>query len=676
MADQNHGMPAEGRKRVIIEDVRPAVDAGRFAVKRLVQDVVRVNAAIYGDGHDHVAANLLYRHDRDTQWRKVRMQSLGNDQWTGEFVPDVIGLWFFRIDGWIDHFDTWSTDLEKRISFQVETVASSETDASAKDVWLALQTGAQLLTHQSLGASGKDAALLKAYARSFQKLANSQTLLSQTPVTRELVEATERNPDLLFSTQSDEYPVRADRRRAGYSTWYEFFPRSAGEAGRHGTLRDAAALIPTIAEAGFDVIYLPPIHPIGRAYRKGRNNNVKAAPDEVGSPWAIGNEQGGHTAIAPELGSFADFDAMLRVAEDSGAEIALDIAFQCSPDHPWVKSHPDWFLIRPDGSIQYAENPPKKYQDIYPLNFESPDWRNLWEELSEVFLFWVKRGVKIFRVDNPHTKALPFWEWCIGKVQQTNPEVLFLSEAFTRPHLMYGLAKRGFTQSYTYFTWRNTKEELTSYLEELTSEPVCEFFRPNFWPNTPDILPVGLQKGGRPAFVQRVILAATLAANYGLYGPAYELMDARPFREGGEEYYDSEKYQVRVWDRNHPDSLMPLLVTLNTIRREHSSLQQNNTLRFHETDNPTLLCYSKREGEDRILVVVNLDTINTQSGWTRLDMGALGLSEGDSFECRDLLQSGSYRWSGPRNFVLLDPHVSPAHIFHVRSSDSDNGKVR
>jgi starch synthase (maltosyl-transferring) len=660
----------------MIEDVRPAVDAGRFAVKRLVQDVVRVNAVIYGDGHDHVAANLLYRHDQDTQWSKVRMQPLGNDQWTGEFVPDSIGLWFFRVEGWIDHFDTWSSDLEKRISFHVETAASSETNASAKDVWLALRTGVQLLTHYALGASGKDAALLETYARSFQKLAESQTSLSQSPVTSELVKVTERNPDLLFATQSDEFPVRADRRRAGFSSWYEFFPRSAGDAGRHGTLRDAAALIPSLADAGFDVIYLPPIHPIGRSYRKGRNNNVQAAPDEVGSPWAIGNEQGGHTAIAPELGGFADFDAMVRVAEDSGAEIALDIAFQCSPDHPWVKSHPDWFLIRPDGSIQYAENPPKKYQDIYPLNFESPDWRNLWEELSEVFLFWVKRGVKIFRVDNPHTKALPFWEWCIGKVQQTNPEVLFLAEAFTRPHLMYGLAKRGFTQSYTYFSWRNTKEELTSYLQELTSEPVCEFFRPNFWPNTPDILPVVLQKGGRPAFVQRVILAATLAANYGLYGPAYELMDARPFREGGEEYYDSEKYQLRVWDRSHPDSLAPLLATLNAIRREHSSLQQNNTLRFHETDNPTLLCYSKREGEDRILVVVNLDTVNTQSGWTKLDIGALGLSEGDSFECRDLLQSGSYRWSGPRNFVLLDPHVSPAHIFHVRGIDSDNGKVR
>jgi starch synthase (maltosyl-transferring) len=660
----------------MIEDVRPAVDAGRFAVKRLVQDVVRVNAVIYGDGHDHVAANLLYRHDRDTQWHKVRMQPLGNDQWTGEFVPDAMGLWFFRIEGWIDHFDTWSTDLEKRISFHLETAISSETDASAKDVWLAMRTGAQLLTHHSLAASGPDATLLQTYARSFQKLAESQTLLSQSPVTRELIEVTERNPDLLFATQSDDFTVRVDRQRAGFSTWYEFFPRSAGESGNHGTLRDAAALIPTLADAGFDVIYLPPIHPIGRAYRKGRNNNVQAAPDEVGSPWAIGNEHGGHTGIAPELGGFTDFDVVLRVAEAAGVEIALDIAFQCSPDHPWVKSHPDWFLIRPDGSIQYAENPPKKYQDIYPLNFESPDWRNLWEQLSEVFLFWVKRGVKIFRVDNPHTKALPFWEWCISKIQRTNPEVIFLAEAFTRPHLMYGLAKRGFTQSYTYFSWRNTKEELTSYLQELISEPVCEFFRPNFWPNTPDILPVALQKGGKPAFVQRVVLAATLAANYGIYGPAYELMDSRPFREGGEEYYDSEKYQLRFWDRSHPDSLMPLLATLNKIRREHSSLQQNDTLRFHGTDNPSLLCYSKRKGQDRILVVVNLDTVNTQSGWTSLDMGVLGLSDGDSFECRDLLQNGSYRWSGPRNFVLLDPHVSPAHIFHVRDFDSDKGKVR
>lgn len=664
----------------MIEDVSPAVDSGRFAVKRIVGDAVGVRAAIFADGHDHIGTRILYRREGDDQWRHVKMHAMGNDVWEGVFVPDAIGLWHFRIEGWIDHFSTWVADLAKRISAQAETTTPSlesggTATTTSQDISLALLTGAQLLYNISIEVDGTDAGLLQNSSRYLQKLAESGRVISETPVTRELQELVERNPNRHFSTQTSDFPVRADRKRACFSTWYEFFPRSASGAGQHGTLRDAALLVPGLADTGFDVIYLPPIHPIGTAYRKGKNNTVHSHVEDVGSPWAIGNRHGGHTAIAAELGGFTDFDALVEAARNCSVEIALDIAFQCSPDHPWVKSHPDWFLIRPDGSIQYAENPPKKYQDIYPLNFESNDWRNLWEELFGVFLFWIKRGIRIFRVDNPHTKALPFWEWCIDRIQRSYPDVIFLSEAFTRPHLMYGLAKRGFSQSYTYFSWRNTKDELVSYLTELKSEPICDFFRPNFWPNTPDILPIALQKGGRAAFIQRAVLAATLGASYGVYGPAFELMESRPLKEGSEEYRDSEKYQLRKWDRNRSDSLMPLLGTLNKARHEHSSLQQNSTLQFHGIDNPLMICYSKRDDRDLILVIVNLDSVNAQSGWTELDLYSLGLSPEASFECHDLLREHRYTWNGPRNYVLLDPLDLPAHIFHIQLPGRENGAV-
>jgi starch synthase (maltosyl-transferring) len=680
MAEKRLMMPTEGRQRVAIEDVRPNVDDGRFAAKRVVGEVTQVRAAIFADGHDHVRGRIVYRREADEQLHYAEMRPLGNDLWEGEFVPNEIGLWSFRVIGWVDHFDTWAADLSKRISVSSEQDGDSlqsggTTSAQAADVALALAAGAELLFKLCVeNPASEDVPLLQIFARSLQRLSASDAkTLSASPVTGEWLDVVRRNPDLRFATHSSDYPLRVDRKRAIYSSWYEFFARSAGGAEHHGNLRDAARLIPSLAEAGFNVIYLPPIHPIGTAFRKGRNNDIVAAPDDVGSPWAIGDSNGGHTAIAPELGGFPDFDALLSTADHYGVEIALDIAFQCSPDHPWVKSHPDWFLIRPDGSIQYAENPPKKYQDIYPLNFESDDWRSLWVALSGIFLFWAKRGVRIFRVDNPHTKALPFWEWCISKVQRLYPDVIFLSEAFTKPHLMYGLAKRGFTQSYTYFTWRNTKEELTSYLKEITSGPIGEYFRPNFWPNTPDILPFALQIQQKSVFVQRAVLAATLTANYGVYGPAFELMEFKPLNEGREEYADSEKYQIRDWNRDDPSSLMPLLTILNKIREEHLALQQNKSLHFHDIDNPKLLCYSKRDKDDVILVVVNLDAINVQSGWTRLDLFALGFPEDISFECQDLLQNHRYLWDGTRNFVRLDPLISPAHIFHVWRARSIEG---
>ena len=428
---------------------------------------------------------------------------------------------------------------------------------------------------------------------------------------------------------------------------------------------------------GFDILYMPPIHPIGRAYRKGPNNTASTDPDvDEGSPWAIGSSEGGHKAIHSKLGTFADFDYLVATARDNGMEIALDIAFQCSPDHPWVKEHPDWFIHRPDGTIQYAENPPKKYQDIYPLNFESPDWQSLWDELRSVFQFWIARGVRVFRVDNPHTKALPFWEWCIADLHTESPDVIFLAEAFTRPHVMYSLAKGGYTQSYTYFTWRTEKKELQAYFEEITKPPVSDFFTPNVWPNTPDILHASLQTGGRPAFMQRIILATTLAASYGIYGPAYELGENIPAKPGpgkteSEEYMDSEKYEIRHWDRRAPHSIAPLITKLNQIRRTNRALQSDLSLHFHHVDNPQIIAYSKTApgveagSANVILTVVNLDPLYEQAGWIDLDLKHLGIAHDETFDVEDLLTGAHYQWHDRSNYVALRPQVMPAHILRV-----------
>ena len=495
-----------------------------------------------------------------------------------------------------------------------------------------------------------DAKRLREIARNLDTLADENRSNYDNPCDEELLQLMRDYPDLANATRYEmELPVWVDRERARFSSWYELFPRSASPIpGEHGTFRDVERQLPEIAAMGFDIVYLPPIHPIGRSFRKGPNNTTYAPPNAPGSPWAIGDraavanaplgaqatgDRGGHKSIHPQLGTFADFDNLIAAANSHSVEIALDIAFQCSPDHPWVTEHPDWFIIRPDGSIQYAENPPKKYQDIYPLNFESPDWRSLWEELYSVFEFWIHRGVRVFRVDNPHTKALPFWEWCLNALRANYPDTIFLAEAFTRPHVMYGLAKRGFTQSYTYFTWRNSKPELQSYLEELTRPPVSEFFQPNFWPNTPDILHKTLQEGGRPAFMHRLILAATLSSSYGIYGPAYELAENAPARPPNgkaesEEYLDSEKYEIRQRNRNAPDSLVPLITSLNRIRHANRALQSNASLHFHSVDNPQLICYSKTTPgfDNTILVVVNLDSFNEQTGWTTLDLDQIGCS--------------------------------------------------
>lgn len=695
--------PTDGRRRVVIEGVSPQIDAGVHPVRRVCGCALLVSAAIFADGKDEIAARVLYRHASQKRWRFAPMRAAGNDLWNGTFVPDELGAWSFTILGWVDHFATWVNDLKKRLAAEshpelADAIAGAPQNTNAglgvgsnpatQDIALALRSGAALVDEAAARAQGNDAKFMRKMAREIERLATEQRDILSEPFNEELLLLMERYPDLTHATRFElELPVWVERERAQFSSWYELFPRSASPIlGQHGTLNDVERQLPEIAAMGFDVVYMPPIHPIGRAFRKGPNNSTIAPPDAPGSPWAIGDRTalacaplgaeaagdcGGHKSIHPQLGTFADFDRLVNSARSQGIEIALDIAFQCSPDHPWVTEHPEWFVVRPDGSIQYAENPPKKYQDIYPMNFESDDWRGLWDELYSVFEFWIEHGVRVFRVDNPHTKAFPFWEWCLSTLKSKYPDAIFLAEAFTRPYLMFALAKRGFTQSYTYFTWRNSKVELQGYLEELTRPPISEFFQPNFWPNTPDILHRTLQEGGRPAFLYRIILAATLSSSYGIYGPAYELAENAPVippdgQGQSEEYLESEKYQIRQRDRNAPGSLVPLITALNRIRQANQALHSNDSLHFHAIDNPHLICYSKSTPgfENTILVVVNLDSFNEQTGWTNLGLDRLGIGVNESFLVEDLLNGASYAWKD-RNYVALRPGVQPAHIFRV-----------
>jgi starch synthase (maltosyl-transferring) len=647
--------PADGRKRVVVESVEPEIDAGRFAIKRIVGDNVRVEADVFSDGHDHVAARLLFRYHELAEWSAVPMQALGNDRWRGEFPVSRIGEYLYTVAGWIDHFDTWRSDLEKKI-------------AAGQDIRVDLLNGAQLVEQAAVRAGRDDADALRRWAahlRSTKDLDGAQT----TALDPVLATMMSQYPDPALETRYErELRVTVDRERARYSAWYELFPRStSSEPGKHGTFRDVEKRLDYVAGLGFDVLYLPPIHPIGHSFRKGKNNSVTAEEGDAGSPWAIGSKEGGHTAIHSQLGTLEDFRHLLSAVADKGMELAMDIAFQCSPDHPWVREHPEWFKKRADGTIQYAENPPKKYQDIYPLDFESSDWQGLWNGLRDVFVYWLEQGVRIFRVDNPHTKAFPFWEWVMGELKHDYPDALFLAEAFTRPRVMQRLAKLGFSQSYTYFSWRNTKQEITEYLTELTKARVCEFMRPNLWPNTPDILPEALQVGGRPAFLCRFVLAATLGPNYGIYGPAFELGENQPLRPGSEEYLNSEKYEIRHWNLDAPHSIAGVIATVNRARRENPALHANHDLVFHPTDNPYLIAYSKtsREGNNAILTVVNLDYFHRQSGWVTLDLEKLHLRPDESFQVLDALTGVRYLWQGSRNYVELAPDRMPAHLFRL-----------
>jgi starch synthase (maltosyl-transferring) len=644
----------DGRTRVIIENITPRVDDGEFPIKRVVGDNISVEADVFTDGHDSISCALLYKRQGEADWVEVPMEPLGNDRWQGAFRVDRLGQYLFTVTAWVDRFETWSHALAKRVE-------------AGQDLSIDLLIGAELIVAAARNAPAKQAGRLGMYAETLRAGGHDAV---EGALSAELAHLMDSHAERLFAhTAERTFGVLVDRQRARFAAWYELFPRSTSPMpGRHGTFKDLEARLPYVASMNFDVLYLPPIHPIGRCFRKGRNNSTAAGADDPGSPWAIGAAEGGHLGVHPELGTLEDFRHLLDAAAQRGLELALDIAFQCAPDHPYVSEHPEWFRKRPDGTIQYAENPPKKYQDIYPFDFETDQWRELWAELKGVVQFWVDQGVRIFRVDNPHTKSFPFWQWLIAEIKQACPEVIFLAEAFTRPKVMQRLAKVGFTQSYNYFPWRNTKWELTQYLTELTQAPVKEYMGPNLWPNTPDILTEYLQFGGRPAHMVRFILAATLGPSYGIYGPAFELCDNRPSGPGREEYLDSEKYEIRTWDIDRPDTLRPLIAQVNQIRRDNPAFWANYNLRFHDVDNEQIIAYSKtsEDGSNETLIVVNLDPNYRQSGFITLALEELGLDPQQPYQAHDLLTDARYLWHGARNYVELDPKSVPAHIFVVR----------
>ncbi len=647
----------EGRKRVIIENVRPSIDAGRFAVKKIIGDTVLVEADIFADGHDTVVAKLQFRKPSDpNKWEEKPMEFVGNDLWRAQFTVDEVGRYEFNIVAWVDHFATWQKGLRKKLE-------------AAQDVGLDLLIGAELVEAAVEQAPSRDAKILAEHVLDLRS-ENRQVAII-TALCDELTQLTHKYTDRsLAATLEKSLAIVSDPKLAEFSAWYEFFPRSWGSSpGKHGTFRDCERILPQIADLGFNVVYLPPIHPIGVTKRKGKNNSLQAQPGDVGSPWAIGSAEGGHKSIHPELGDEKDFKSFIRTADKVGIKIAIDIAFQCSPDHPYVKQHPEWFHWRPDGTVQYAENPPKKYEDVLPINFETKDWDALWQELKSVFIHWIKAGVRIFRVDNPHTKSFGFWEWAISEIKAEYPDTIFLAEAFTRPKLMYRLAKLGFTHGYTYFTWRGSKQELTEYMTELTAQPVCDFFRPNFWPNTPDILTPILQTGKRPAFINRFILAATLSSNYGIYGPAYELCEHEPY-PGKEEYNVSEKYEIKSWDWHRPGNIKSIMQRVNRIRMDHPALQKTNNIQFLPVDNPALIAYSKMTADrtDILVIVVNLDPDCRQSGWLKLPLLDYGIGEQETFRAYDMLAGDKYFWRGDRTFIEINPHDCPAHIFHLTRS--------
>jgi starch synthase (maltosyl-transferring) len=644
----------DGRQRVVIENLQPTIDSGRFPIKRVIGQTVEVEADAFSDSHDSLSCVLRYRHTSEKIWREVAMLPLGNDHWQASFTLTEPGLYVYTITAWVDHFLSWQNEFVRRNDVQ--------------DIATALQSGSKLVEEAATRANGNHKLELQQFAKELRAV-NPDSGMAPA-ISETLINLMRQYPDRsLASDYPGSLSVWSEPVKARYSTWYEFFPRSCvSDKMDHGSFAECEKRLPYVAEMGFDVVYLPPVHPIGLTKRKGANNALIASKTDVGSPWAIGAAEGGHKSIHPQLGTLDDFKHLVLKARELGIDIALDIAFQCSPDHPYVREHPEWFSHRADGSIQYAENPPKKYEDIVPFNFECDAWNELWQELLDIFLFWIKHGIYIFRVDNPHTKPFPFWEWLIAEVKREHPETIFLAEAFTRPKISYHLAKLGFSQSYTYFSWRNAKRELEAYFTELTRTEVREFFRPNLWPNTPDILPEYLQFGGRPAFMLRLVLAATLGANYGIYGPAYELMEATPRDPGGEEYLDAEKYQVRQWPLDRADSLKDFITRVNRIRRESPALQQDYSLQFFDVNNDNLLSYAKTtpDNSEIILVVANLDPHHSQSGWITLPLDLLGLDEQHSYQVQDLLTGARFLWNGTRNYVEINPQVAPAHIFKLR----------
>lgn len=644
----------KGTQRVIIENVRPQVENGQFPAKRALGEKFTVTADIFSDGHDVIKAELLITPPSSRKTVIVPMKLLINDHWEGSFIPDTLGFYEYTLRGWIDHFTTWQRGLRKKFE------ANQRIDVE-------LLIGAELMEKNAASAKPTQAKKLKSWAKELRESKDDASGLSLA-VSDEVAKLMDECYDRTHATPySKTLKVEVERKKALFSSWYEFFPRSASTTpGKHGTFKDCIRLLPRVAEMGFDVIYFPPIHPIGKVNRKGLNNALKANPGDPGSCWAIGSDEGGHKAIHPELGTLKDFKDLVKAAESYGIEIALDIAYQCAPDHPYVKEHPQWFRWRPDGSVQYAENPPKKYEDILPINFETEDWENLWQELKSVFDYWIDKGVKIFRIDNPHTKSFNFWEWVIKEVRTEHPEVLFLAEAFTRPRLMEWLAKTGFNQSYTYFTWRQSPYELKEYMLELSRTEMRDYYRPNFWPNTPDILTPDLVHGGETAHIFRVILAGTLSSNYGLYGPVYEfgINVQHPHKE---EYLDSEKYEIKHWDWDAHTRIREVITRLNKIRKENPALQQTFDVHFADSTNPSVLCYAKADEERNnvMIMAVNMDPYNMQSASVRIPIGELGIPHGSSYVVHDMLSGSKFRWYDEWNYVELNPYLMPAHIFKV-----------
>ncbi|MFD8334930.1 alpha-1,4-glucan--maltose-1-phosphate maltosyltransferase [Streptomyces solisilvae] len=657
--------------RIPILDIRPLIDCGRRPAKAVVDETFEVSATVFREGHDAVSANVVLRDPsgRSGPWTPMRQLAPGTDRWGAEITPGAPGRWTYTVEAWSDPIATW------RHHARIKVPAGMDTD-------LVLEEGALLHERAAAGVpknDGREAVLAAVDGLRDERRPVADRLAAA--LAPDVTDALDRHPLRELVTSSRPMPLQVDRERALFGSWYELFPRSEGARvteGRRplsGTLRTAAERLPAIAAAGFDVVYLPPIHPIGTAFRKGPNNTLSAGPFDVGSPWAIGSADGGHDAIHPDLGTLEDFDHFVARARELRMEVALDFALQCSPDHPWVAQHPEWFHQRADGTIAYAENPPKKYQDIYPLAFDR-DFHGLVRETERVLRFWMAHGVRIFRVDNPHTKPVVFWEKVLGDIHRTAPDVLFLSEAFTRPAMLNTLGAIGFHQSYTYFTWRNTKQELTDYLTEISGEAAA-WMRPNFFVNTPDILHAYLQEGGRPAFAVRAVLAATLSPSWGVYA-GYELCENTPVRPGSEEYLDSEKYQLRPrdWAAAERDgrSITPLLTRLNRVRRRHPALRRLRNLRFHHADNDSVIVYSKRAGDSCVVTVVNLDPHHTQEATVSLNMPELGLEWHESVPVRDELTGETYHW-GRDNYVRLEPgrDMAPAHVLSLRPSSPIGG---
>ena len=654
-------MEFEGHKRASIRNVSPEIDCGRYPIKRVTNEEIKVEADIFGDGHDKVDAILLYRQKkngrgREKKWKEQRMQFEGNDHWSTRFSLEDTGTYQYTLEAWVDHFTTWQEDLRKKHD-------------AGQNLRTELLIGAQMMERTAERAAPADKKKLETWIELLKDDEKEGQAITEV--------LGDRASQVMYDNRDREkaYPydrlleVRVERKKALFSAWYEFFPRSSSpERGKHGTFKDCENVLPEVSKMGFDVIYFPPIHPIGRSHRKGLNNTTDAEEGDPGSPWAIGAKEGGHKAIHPELGTMEDFQRLVEKAKDMEIEIALDFAIQCSPDHPYVKEHPQWFKWRPDGTVQYAENPPKKYQDVLPVNFETEDWKNLWKELKSIVEFWIDKGVRIFRVDNPHTKTFLFWEWCIKEINAKHDGIIFLAEAFTRPRVMEELAKIGFNQSYTYFTWRNTKEEFEEYLTQLTKTEMREYYRPNFWPNTPDILPISLENQHEPSFLIRLILAGTLSSNFGIYGPVFEFGHNEAF-PGKEEYNHSEKYEIKHWDWPRRTRIKELISILNRVRNENEALQSTWNIEFEETDNDQLLCYSKisQNGNNKILTVVSLDPNHAQSGWVKVPLRRLGIEPQEFFSVTDLLTGSSYVWQEEWNYVELHPQAIPAHILKVET---------